>query len=127
MTRKIFTRVLFTTAAALSLATATTRPAFAGAVGGPESGSSNVNANATDRYQIAFRAGEEAVVRIHGDGDTTLVARVYDGDGNLITVDSDADGTGYVLLRWTPRWTGTFTIRLQNTGGVYNHYTMVTN
>jgi hypothetical protein len=125
MVRKHLTRVLFTTVA-LGMATITSRPAFAGAIP-PQSGCSSVNAYSTDQYSIEFRAGEEAVVRIHGDGDTTLVARVYDTGGNLITVDTDADGTGYVLLRWTPRWTGHFIIRIQNTGGVFNRYAIATN
>lgn len=99
----------------------------AGAVGGPKFTRDRVSAEDTDVYHIAFRAREEARIEVRGDGDTVLRVRVYDEDGNLIATDSDGDGTGHAVVHWIPRWTGQFTIRVTNNGGVFNRYTLETN
>jgi len=99
--------------------------AFAGAVGGPKSGTDRVNANATDRYEVSFNGGEEARVVVDGDGDTDLDLYIYDENGNLITKDDD--NTDYCICTWTPKWTGKFIIRIVNRGSVYNEYTIRTN
>ena len=99
--------------------------AFAGAVGGPKSANERVNANATDRYEIEFRGGEQARIVVDGDGDTDLDLYIYDQNDNLITKDDD--NTDYCICTWTPKWTGKFTIRIVNRGNVYNEYTLRTN
>lgn len=96
-----------------------------GRVGGPGRTSTNVRANSTDSFTETFRGGERAAVYVEGDGDTDLDLFVYDENGNMVC--SDTDGTDRMLCAWTPRWSGNFTIRVRNWGGVYNNYSMVTN
>jgi hypothetical protein len=98
---------------------------FAGAVGGPRSNTTRVNARATDQYTIGFRGGEAARITVAGDGDTDLDLYVYDEFGNLIVKDDD--NTDYCVVSWTPRFTGPFTVRVVNRGGVYNQYRLTTN
>jgi hypothetical protein len=98
---------------------------FAGAVGGAKFANETVLARATDSYTISFRAGELARVDVLGDSDTDLDLYVYDQFGNLIA--SDADYTDRCAVTWVPRWTGVFTIRVVNRGGVYNAYRIQTN
>ena len=99
--------------------------AFAGAVGGPKSNTDRVQANDTDRYEVEFRGGEQARVVVDGDGDTDLDLYIYDQNDNLITKDDD--NTDYCICTWTPKWTGKFTIKVVNRGGVYNVYDLETN
>lgn len=96
-----------------------------GAVGGPKYANDRVNAGATDVYRVQFRAGELAIVTVSGDGDTDLDLYVYDSNDNLI--DSDTDYSDDCVCMWTPRWTGTFTIKIKNRGSVYNRYVIHTN
>lgn len=96
-----------------------------GAVGGPKYTTEVVRAHSTDRYTISFRAGQTAEVGVSGDGDTDLDLYVYDSNGNLIAKDDDYTDTCYVS--WTPRWTGNFTIKVVNRGGVANRYVILTN
>jgi hypothetical protein len=96
-----------------------------GATGGPNRHVDRVRAFDTDVYRISFRGGELAHIDVVGDGDTDLDVYVYDENGNLIDRDTDYDDRPCVM--WTPRWTGTFIIKIQNLGRVYNQYTLFTN
>lgn len=96
-----------------------------GAVGGPKYNRDKVNAKGTDWYNVRFRGGETACVYVSGDGDTDLDLYIYDSNDNLIT--SDCDGTDECIVSFTPRWTGTFKIKIKNWGNVYNRYTLTTN
>jgi len=91
-----------------------------GPVGDYDVTSTCVRANATDVYHIRFRANETAVCIVSGDGDTDLDLFIYDSNGNLI--DSDTDNTDDCVCTWTPRWTGTFTIKVKNYGRISNCY-----
>ena len=84
-----------------------------------------VLAHSTDTYEVTFRAGREATVLVVGDGDTDLDLYIYVENGNLL--DSDTDNLDTMVCSWTPRWTGTFTIKIKNLGSVRNYYTMWTN
>ena len=64
-------------------------------------------------------------VAVVGDGDTDLDLYIYDSNGNLIEKDDDYTDTCY--CSWTPKWTGAFTIKIKNRGGVCNYYTLYTN
>ena len=75
--------------------------------------------------QEAFRGSELAEVAIVGDGDTDVDLFIYDENGNEICSSTGSDDREY--CRWTPRWTGTFTIELRNFGGVYNAVNVLTN
>ena len=96
-----------------------------GRVGGAAVHEDCVYANCTDNYTIRFIAGEEAEVAVVGDGDTDLDLYIYDSNGNLIEKDDDYTDTCY--CSWTPKWTGAFTIKIKNRGGVCNYYTLYTN
>lgn len=96
-----------------------------GAVGGPSYSNSSVKAKGTDVYKEKFYAGEQAAVIVIGDGDTDLDLYIYDANGNLIT--SDTDYSDDCVCTWTPKWTGTFTIKIVNRGNVYNRYVLRTN
>ncbi len=92
----------------------------AGPVGGGRHDVHYVAAGGTDVFHLTFRAGEEAVVAIDGDGDTDLDLYVYDENGNLIACDNDHLDT--CIVRFYPRWTGTFVIKVRNMGRVFNQY-----
>ena len=96
-----------------------------GADPGPQWTSDSVLAYRTDVYGIDFRGGEPARVTVDGDGDTDLDLYVYDQNGNLIC--SDEGITDYMNCHWRPRWTGRFTVKIKNLGGVYNAYDLDTN
>lgn len=96
-----------------------------GRVGGASTTYERVNANSTDVYQINFVGDRRAEIVVVGDGDTDLDLYVYDSNGNLIVSDTDYSDNCYVT--WTPLWTGRFTVRVKNLGGVYNNYVIITN
>lgn len=81
-----------------------------------------VKANTTDVWTVTLRAGETFIVEVKGDGDTDLDLYLYDENDNLI--DKDIDDGDYCLCMVTPKWTGTFKVRVKNLGGVYNNYSI---
>lgn len=96
-----------------------------GRVGGPARTVSRVNGNSYDIYEVGFIANEYAEVLVSGDGDTDLDLYVYDSNGNLIVKDDDYTDDCYV--RWVPKWTGNFRIKILNRGPIYNEYVFFTN
>ena len=94
-------------------------------VGSPALSHDRVGAYRTDVYSITFRGGEFAEVSVRGDGDTDLDLYIYDQYGNQIC--SDIDSTDQTYCGWTPAWTGTFRIKIENLGSVYNEYRIATN
>jgi hypothetical protein len=96
-----------------------------GALGGPKRASTEVKAYATDVITVRFKGGENAVVAVSGDGDTDLDLYIYDENGNL--VGADTNGLDDCKVRFSPKWTGTFKIKVKNLGNVYNRYLLVTN
>ena len=96
-----------------------------GAVGGPRYGEGRVYGKTYKDYQVKFWASELAEVIVIGDGDNDLDLYVYDGNGNLIT--SDTDYTDQCVCRWVPAWTGVFRIRIVNRGAVYSDFAIATN
>jgi len=96
-----------------------------GAVGGPCRDYAAVNAYSVYTWTCSFIKGRLAEVAVSGDGDTDLDLYVYDSNGNLIASDTDYSDDCYV--RWVPRWTGRYYIKIVNRGGVYNRYIILTN
>ena len=96
-----------------------------GAVNGPSRHYDSVNGNSTDTYNISFIANSLAEIVVSGDGDTDLDLYVYASNGNLIVKDNDYTDDCYV--RWYPKWTGRFIVKIVNRGPVYNRYVIVTN
>ncbi len=108
----------------LALADDVAKAGGRGAVGGPKSTRTVVNTNGTDQFRVAFDAGVPAMVAISGDGDSRLDLLVYDENGNRIC--SQVGPGDDAACRWTPSWTGSFTIRVVNYG-VANQYRIWTN
>ena len=100
--------------------------AFAGRVPQPGVDHKLIAGYATVAYHGEyFRGGELAVIAVEGDGDSNLDLYVYDENGNLIASDT---GTGdFCVVRFTPRWTGAFTIKVVNRGYRSNVYSLSTN
>lgn len=96
-----------------------------GADGGPYCIEDRVYANSNEKYTCKFWANQIAEVAIVGDGDTDLDLYIYDEDYNLITKDESTSGNCY--CSWIPAWTGKFTIKVVNRGGVYNDFVLITN
>src|SRR5258708_7886140 len=98
----------------------------AGGVGGGTTQNKPVGGFKNQRFTpVVFRAGDEAVVTVSGDGDTDLDLYVYDDNGNLVAKDDDS--TDQCLASWTPKWTGRFFIVVKNRGSIYNQYRLRTN
>ena len=79
-----------------------------------------VNAYSTVTYTVRCLADEWTEVMVSGDGDTDLDLYVYDYNGYLI--DSDTDSGDDCYCSFCPKWTGTFVIKIENLGDVYNRY-----
>ncbi|MBO4243674.1 MAG: hypothetical protein J5882_01290 [Bacteroidales bacterium] len=96
-----------------------------GALGEEKYSLDMVKSYATDTYKVKFKENKKAVVQVKGVGLTDLDLYIYDKNGNLVTSDtSDSDNCE---CTWVPKWTGEFTIRIKNRGGLYNLYYMQTN
>lgn len=96
-----------------------------GATRGPGVHGDTVLAGRNDVYSLTFHGGEVARVGVVGDHSTDLDLYVYDENGNQVCADDDY--TDVMYCSWTPRWTGSFTVKIVNRGGVYNDYRMVWN
>lgn len=101
------------------------KPDKKGAMGGPKRATTEVRAYATDVITLRFRGGEAAIISLSGDGDTDLDLYVYDENGNLVA--SDTSGKDDCRVRFFPKTTGNFKIKVKNLGNVYNRYLFVTN
>jgi hypothetical protein len=95
-----------------------------GAVGGGKTTTTVVDNRAVDNFKVRFEGGEPARIVVSGDGDSDLDLYVYDENDNLVC--SDNDSSDDMICSWTPRWTGTFKVRVRNMG-MANRYTLVTN
>lgn len=96
-----------------------------GNINGPSRDYYAVNGNSYLDYTASFVANQLAEVLLSGDGDTDLDLYVYDSNGNLIASDTDYSDDCYV--RWVPKWTGRYVIRIVNRGPVYNRFVILTN
>jgi hypothetical protein len=96
-----------------------------GLITGPVRHADCVRGYTRHRFTGMYRAGEVASVLVDGDGDADLDLYVYDENNNLI--GSDADLTDTCLVEWVPRWTGSFTIVVENVGGRTNCYWLHSN
>ena len=93
--------------------------------GGPLYGTDRVYSHSSISYTCTLKGGEITNIELKGDGDTDLDLYIYDENGNLIV--SDTGYTDRCYVRWCPRWTGNFLVRVVNRGGVYNNFTIATN
>ncbi len=97
-----------------------------GADMGPKRFVSSVNALRADSYKIRFYGGKLAEVVILGDGDTQLILEIQDTNGFNIASDT-SDVEGNCKIHWTPKRNDFFTIKIKNTGSIYNRYWLLTN
>lgn len=74
---------------------------------------------------LILNGKEQTTVTVRGDGDTDLDCFIYDENGN--EADRDVDDTDRCVLQVRPRWTGKFSVRIRNQGGISNRAVMVTN
>ncbi len=81
--------------------------------------------HSTNIYHWTFVGRELEVLFVSGDGDSDIDLYVYDENGNLVAKDDDYSDD--CLVRFTPRWTGRFTIKVVNRGKYANRYTIGTN
>src|SRR5437016_4527949 len=102
-----------------------TTTARAGRLPGSASHPDRVQALTSDVYHMTFRGNEVARILVDGDHTTDLDLIVCDELGNVVA--SDMDLTDTCLVEWTPRWTGSFTVKVINRGGIYNDYVLLTN
>lgn len=93
--------------------------------GGPGVSNDRVYAHDTDVYRLTFNGDESARIWLAGDGDTDLDLFVYDENGNLIC--SSVSYSDRESCHWTPSWTGSFRVEIENHGSVWNGYRLSTN
>jgi uncharacterized membrane protein len=95
--------------------------ANAGAKEGSWSHKDTVSGYTTQVYKsIVYVANKQAIVLVRGDGSSDLDCEVYDSSGDMVDWDyRDGDNCS---LRWTPEWTGKFTIKIINHGKNDNEY-----
>ncbi|MBR6018130.1 MAG: PPC domain-containing protein [Paludibacteraceae bacterium] len=85
-----------------------------------------VLAHDTDVYSLHLTEGKLFEAAIIGDGDTDLELYVYDPEGKqVITEDTYQPIDCYI--RFTPAASGIYTLKIVNTGNVYNNYVLLTN
>lgn len=85
-----------------------------------------VLAHSNDQYQINLEAEIVFEVAVIGDGDTDLELYVYDPEGKQV-VTEDTYQSVNCYMRFTPTVSGTYTLKIVNTGAVYNNYVLLTN
>ena len=71
-------------------------------------------------YDEAFYGGEQAVITLQGHNPSDIDLWVYDEYGNLVC--SSTGYSSYESCAFTPRWTGDFTIRVENEGHPQSTY-----
>jgi hypothetical protein len=71
-----------------------------------------VRPRTTDVIKATIHVGHRADVAVVGDGDTDLDLYVYDPYGRLVAYDDDE--TDHCYVRFCPRMSGTYTIKVVN-------------
>lgn len=99
--------------------------AAAGATGGPLTHRDTVLGYSEQSWSIVFDEGQNARIRLVGDGSSDLDCVVFNSRGQIVAIDSDA--TDICHLRFTPSWTGKFAIHIYNRGKSANEYVLSTN
>jgi type 1 fimbria pilin len=105
----------------------TTYPLDAGSKDGPRRWSKLIKKNSEIVYKITFVAGNNPTNKaaefvVIGDGSTDVDIEVYDSTGKLISADTEY--TDLAFVRWFPKKTEEFTIKVKNLGGDDNKCTM---
>lgn len=75
---------------------------------------------------VVFDGSQPAVVLAVGDGDGDVDLWVYDENTDGV-IGSDTDATSECVVRWVPRYTGPFRIRIANVGAIAEKYFILAN
>jgi hypothetical protein len=103
------------------LLTAASFGAYASPVGGGQEISTVVPAYSTDAYTVTLLGGEETLITFEGDcapGEQDIDLWVYDENGYLIDKVTDYGCSGTIVI--FPKWTGPFSIHIENDNHPYN-------
>ena len=96
-----------------------------GRIPGPMIHRDRIASGDDDVYNITFRGGEVAIVRVVGEGTTNLDLRVYDENDRL--VGEDTGPTDRCSAIWKVSGNKKYRIRITNLGDGPNTYTLATN
>ncbi|MFT7596537.1 MAG: hypothetical protein ACI8R4_003873 [Paracoccaceae bacterium] len=91
-----------------------------GRVGGASRTLSRLRAGHTNIFQVNFRGDSQAEIAILGDGDGDGDLLVTDEIGNTICLNRSYSDRLY--CSFTPAWTGTFVVVVENIGRIRNSY-----
>lgn len=96
-----------------------------GLVGGAVSWVRDISARSSVSYRMNPRGGYLWNVTAVGDGDTDVDLFIYDQNGNLVCQDTRVYTRASCSI--TPAWTGPFTVRISNLGGVWTRTLVMSN
>jgi hypothetical protein len=96
-----------------------------GSLGGVVVHRDSVKARSHDDFLITFNGLEQARIAVVGDGVTDLALIVFDEYGHeIVRYDNRSSACA---VRFTPRWTAQFRVRVLNRSDVYSNYLLITN
>lgn len=96
-----------------------------GLAGGPVSWVRDISAMSSVSYRMTPVGGYVWNVIAAGDGDTDVDMEIFDQNGNLVCRDISPWSRASCSI--TPAWTGPFTVRVSNLGGVWTRTLIMSN
>lgn len=93
-----------------------------GRVGGGIVSLGQISGRTIHTRSMDFRAKQTAEIAAVGTDTNDIMLEVFDEGGHLICRDTDP-----AYCRFTPAWTGSFTVKVHNNGGSLAHYRLETN
>ncbi|MCE1238086.1 MAG: hypothetical protein LWW93_17185 [Hyphomicrobiales bacterium] len=93
-----------------------------GRVGGGIISNGQITGRTIHSRSMNFRAKQVAEIAVVGVDTDQIMLEVFDEGGHLICRDTDP-----AYCRFTPAWTGAFTVKVHNDGGSLAHYRLETN
>lgn len=93
-----------------------------GRVGGGIVSNGQITGRTIHSRSMNFRAKQVAEIAVVGVDTDQIMLEVFDEGGHLICRDTDP-----AYCRFTPAWTGAFTVKVHNDGGSLAHYRLETN
>ncbi len=93
-----------------------------GRVGGGIVSLGQITGRTIHNRTLNFRAKEASEIAVVGIDTSKIMLEVFDEGGHLICRDTDP-----AYCRFTPAWTGAFTVKVHNDGSSVAHYRLETN
>jgi hypothetical protein len=118
-------KAIFLAVAALAVGGMSVPSVQAGSVQGPKVGYYLLRAHRTDTYDVAFRGGRMAQVRVHRYGPAHLWVTVKNAQGEVVGQDKNLNGDAVVTFY--PPADGTYTIEVLNGGRIPSRYFLSNN